>query len=203
MLRMKNSINLETKRTYLRCLSVDDAENFYQLNLDKEVIKYTGDKPFYDVYEAETFLNEYDQYEKYGVGRLAVIEKEKNKFLGWCGLKYDPIKNEYDIGFRFFRANWNKGYATETASACLDFGFQKMGIERILGRAMKLNVASIKVLQKIGLKYVGDFELDLHDGVLYELMKNQYEKLKSFNESHAIEGSIQSNSSGSENRINR
>lgn len=50
----------------------------------------------------------YDQYEKFGVGRLAVIDKTTLKFIGWCGLKYNQDKNELDIGFRFYRNYWNK-----------------------------------------------------------------------------------------------
>jgi hypothetical protein len=67
-------------------LSVEDARDFYGLNLDQEVLKYTGDKPFENIKTAKDFLINYDQYERYRVGRLAVIEKKTLKFIGWCGL---------------------------------------------------------------------------------------------------------------------
>ena len=165
---MKSQNYIETERTILRHLTVDDAEAFYALNLDKEVLKYTGDQPFENLQTAKIFLINYDQYNKYGVGRFAVIEKVTSKFIGWCGLKYNPVKDEFDIGFRFFRDYWNKGFATETAKRCLDYGFNELGIVRIVGRAMKKNVASIKVLEKIGMKFKKTFNFDGYDGVIYE-----------------------------------
>lgn len=172
---MTEVINIETERTYLRNLGVQDAQDFYALNLDTEVIKYTGDDPFDSIEKALDFLNRYDQYEKYGVGRLAVMDKHTNVFLGWCGLKYSPDLDEYDIGFRFFRVHWNKGYATETANACLDFGFQRPGIDEIVGRAMTKNTASIRVLEKIGMTFKQHRDCGGQDGVIYSITKDFYE----------------------------
>ena len=66
---------IETARTWLRPLTVSDAADFYALNLDPEVVRYTGDGPFENEDAARAFLAKYDQYEKYRVGRWAVIEK--------------------------------------------------------------------------------------------------------------------------------
>jgi RimJ/RimL family protein N-acetyltransferase len=66
---------LETERLHLRELNVNDAEYFYLLNLDKEVMKYTGEEPFKNIEKAKYFLKNYDHYEKYGFGRWAVINK--------------------------------------------------------------------------------------------------------------------------------
>lgn len=161
-------MELETERTIMRKLKIEDAEDFYGLNLDEAVLKYTGDKPFENLQAATDFLANYDQYEKYGVGRLAVIDKSTSKFIGWCGLKYSNQKNEYDIGFRFFRNYWNKGYATETAKKCLEFGFEELKIQKIVGRAMKANVGSIKVLEKIGMNFKETFDFDGQEGLIYE-----------------------------------
>lgn len=166
---MKESEYLETERTIMRKLTTADAEDLYALNLDEAVLKYTGDKPFENLQAATDFLANYDQYEKYGVGRLAVIDKSTSKFIGWCGLKYSQSKNEYDIGFRFFRNYWNKGFATETAKKCIEFGFNNLNIEKIVGRAMKANVASIKVLEKIGMNFKETFDFDGLEGLIYEI----------------------------------
>jgi [ribosomal protein S5]-alanine N-acetyltransferase len=172
---MKRLDYIETERTILRNLTSNDAEDFYALNFDTEVLKYTGDKPFENIQTAKDYLINYDQYEKYGVGRLAVIEKATSKFIGWCGLKYNPDKDEYDIGFRFYRDYWNKGFATETARRCLDYGFKDLGIQRIVGRAMKENISSIKVLEKIEMTFKETFDFDGHDGVIYERANNDKE----------------------------
>ena len=170
---MKEIENIETERTIMRKLTKEDAKDFYTLNLDEEVLKFTGDKPFKDLQTAIDFLTNYDQYEKYGVGRLAVIDKSTLKFIGWCGLKYSEDKNEYDIGFRFYRNYWNKGFATETAKKYLDFAFSKLKIEKIVGRAMKENIGSIKVLEKTGMIFKENFDFEGREGVIYQLTKNK------------------------------
>lgn len=180
---MNEAFYIETERTFLRKLTCKDAEDFYALNLDPEVLKYTGDVPFENLDAAKKFLNNYDQYEKYNVGRLAVIDKKTSKFIGWCGLKYSEDKDEYDIGFRFFKEFWNKGYATETAKKCLEFGFHHLGINQIVGRAMKANIGSIKVLEKIGMSFKESFNFDNNEGIIYQItntetFENLIEKVK-------------------------
>ena len=165
---MNNNI-IETERTYLRHLTADDALNFYNLNTNTEVLKYTGDVPFENIDAARNFLKAYDQYQKYSVGRMAVISKAEKEFIGWCGLKYSPELDEYDLGFRFFRKFWNMGYATETAKACIDFGFDKLKLNKIVGRAIKENVASIRVLEKIGMVYQKELNLNGQIWVIYEI----------------------------------
>lgn len=165
---------LETQRLLLRELKPDDAQSFFDLNSDPEVMKYTGDKAFVSVDEAHDFLSKYDHYKKYGFGRWAVIHKTDSSFLGWCGLKFSPETQEHDIGFRFFKKYWNKGYATEAAEACLRMGFEELHLPCIVGRAMKENKASIKVLEKIGLKYWKENPCGGEAGVIYKLNKEDF-----------------------------
>jgi [ribosomal protein S5]-alanine N-acetyltransferase len=98
----------ETTRLYLREMTAADAENAYLLNLDPDVIRYTGDDPFESIEAARTFLEQYDHYQKYGFGRWAVIRKTDDAFLGWCGLKYTKDLDEYDLGFRFLKNTGTK-----------------------------------------------------------------------------------------------
>jgi RimJ/RimL family protein N-acetyltransferase len=162
---------LETQRLYLREMTPEDAENVYRLNLDWDNIRYTGDKPFESIQEAKQFLENYSHYRIYGFGRWAVIDKVFGEFLGWCGLKYTPELDEYDIGFRLFKECWNKGIGTEAAKACLDYGFSKIGLTRIVGRAMNENIGSIKVLEKIGLKYSEEYDFEGKSGAIYVITK--------------------------------
>lgn len=163
---------LKTPRLILREFHLEDAENFYELNRNPNVIKFTGDSSFQSILEAKEFLRNYDDYKRNGYGRWAVIEKETGKFIGWCGLKFDG--KETDIGFRFFEEHWGKGFATESANACLAFGFTKLKLEEIIGRAMHENLASIKVLEKIGMKFESEMECALHPGVLYRITKTEF-----------------------------
>lgn len=166
-------ILVETERLLLRELNIDDAESFYKLNLNPKIIQITGNSAFKNVDEARVFLENYTEYAENGYGRWAVIEKSSNQFVGWCGLKYDHQKNETDIGFRFFEEHWNKGFATESAKACLKYGFEELNLKSIVGRAMLENVASIRVLEKIGLKFLMNFDFDENNkGVIYKIDYN-------------------------------
>ena len=117
---------LETNRLFLRELHVEDAENFYHLNRNPNVIKYTGNSAFKNIKEAKEFLENYQDYKRHGYGRWAVIHKETNKFIGWCGLKFEEMEQETDIGFRFFEKEWNKGFATESAKACIGWNLYQL-----------------------------------------------------------------------------
>ncbi|KAA3632307.1 MAG: N-acetyltransferase [Bacteroidetes bacterium] len=163
-----------TERLELREFSLNDVEGFFEMNADPVVIRFTGDRAFIDQKETEQFIQAYDQYEKYGYGRWSVYLKGTEDYLGFCGLKYSPEKQETDIGFRLMRKFWNKGFATEAAIACLDAGFQKYGLEKIVGRAMVDNQASIRVLEKLGMSKAFEYTEEGRPWVQYELKANDY-----------------------------
>lgn len=159
----------ETNRLILREFEVTDAKHLFRLNSDFDVIKYTGDKPFGSINDAEVLLNNYSQYRNYGYGRWAVIVKETGNFIGWCGLKYLEEINETDLGYRFFKDQWGKGYATESSIKALELAFQKFQIPNVVGKVMKENEASIRVLKKVGMQYWKDFDFDGHPGEYYRI----------------------------------
>lgn len=144
---------IETPRLYLREFELSDARDMFELNSDKEVIKYTGDDHFSLESEALNFIKNYDHYKTHGFGRWAVILKENNKFIGWNGLKLNE-DNDIDIGFRFFKEYWGRGFASESAKAVLDYGLNVLKIEYIVGRAAPENIASVRVLEKLGMKFI-------------------------------------------------
>lgn len=163
------NIIIETERLLLRTFTVDDAPLIYELNLSPDVTRYTGD-PVKDLHHAQLILEQIilPQYALYNHGRWAVHIKPDMEFIGWCGLKNRPERNEIDLGYRFMKNAWGKGYATEAAFACLRYGFEKLNMQRIVGRAMPQNVASLRVLEKCGMQYVGDEVVDDHPAKTYE-----------------------------------
>ncbi|MCF8262981.1 MAG: GNAT family N-acetyltransferase [Melioribacteraceae bacterium] len=167
----------ETGRLGFRNLITEDAEEFYKLNSDYKVIQYTGDEEFANIKDAEDFLDSYNHYAKFGFGRWAVELKDSGEFLGWCGLKFNEEINKVDIGFRFFRKYWGRGFATEAASASLEYGFNNYKLNEIIGRAQKANLASIKVLEKIGMKFTGEFEDEEGTWVYLIIKHNEFKKL--------------------------
>lgn len=163
------NIIIETERLVLRTFTVEDAPLIYELNSDPEVIRYTGD-PMKDLHHAQQVLEQVilPQYALYNHGRWAVHIKTEMVFIGWCGLKARPERNEIDLGYRFMKNSWGKGYATEAAYACLKYGFEGLGLKRIVGRAMPENTASLRVLEKLGMQYIGEELVDDHPAKTYE-----------------------------------
>jgi len=160
---------IETDRLLLRTFTINDAALIYELNRDPEVIRYTGD-PIRNIQHAKEILEKtiLPQYALYNHGRWAVHLKPGHEFIGWCGLKARPERNEIDLGYRFTRNYWGNGYATEAAYACLKHGFEKLGLPRIVGRAMPGNLGSLRVLEKCGMSYIGEEIVDDHPARTYE-----------------------------------
>ncbi|MGB0390794.1 MAG: GNAT family N-acetyltransferase [Salibacteraceae bacterium] len=152
---------IETKRLFLREFKISDASFFYELNNDPVVMKYTGDVPFATVNEAHLFIKNYSHYQEYGFGRWTVVLKDSLEPIGWCGLKYHK-EGFIDIGYRFAQKYWGKGYATEAAISCMEFGRALDGEIPIWGRVDKKNATSIKVLEKLGLNF---FKVDFCEGL--------------------------------------
>ena len=169
---MQHEIILETPRLFLRKKVVEDAPFFFELNSNILVTQYTGDGPFENLKAAEDIVKYViGQYEQNGYGRWLVAEKETNNPIGWCGLKFHNDTNETDIGYRFLESAWGKGYATESAKACIEYGFKHFNLNHIIGNAMKENTASINVFKKLGMTYLKDTLIDNVDSVTYELKK--------------------------------
>lgn len=164
------AFKLETPRLILRELTVNDANSFYQLNLNPEVIKYTGDPPFASVEESKEFLLHYKEYQNHGFGRWAVITKENNQFIGWCGLKYHK-EGYVDLGFRFFQDKWGKGYATESAKACINYAQSSLNLPELIGRVMPSNIASVRVLEKLGFTFFKTGACNGVENALYYKLK--------------------------------
>ena len=164
------NIVIETERLLLRSFTIEDAPLIYELNLDPEVIRYTLD-PIKDIDHARQVLEQVilPQYALYGHGRWAAHTKSGMKFIGFCGLKARPERNEIDLGYRFIRAAGGKGFATEAAWACIRYGFEKLHLQRIIGRAMPDNKGSQRVLDKCGMTYIGEEVVDGHPAKTYEV----------------------------------
>jgi RimJ/RimL family protein N-acetyltransferase len=167
----------ETDRLILRALLPEDVEGMFRLDSDPDVHRYLGKQPVQNIHQSgDMIANIRQQYSDFGIARWAVIEKGTGEFVGWSGLKLvtearNNHTNFYDIGYRLIKDYWGKGYATESALAALTYGFNVLNLPIIYGMADIENVASNKVLQKIGLQFVETFDLDgtLHNW--YELKK--------------------------------
>ena len=146
---------LETDRLLLREYVEADAEAFFKLNSDPEVLRFVPDKPLLNVEQARQTLVDHPiaDYRKYGFGRGACILKSTGEQIGFAGLKYLEELGEVDVAYRLMRSHWRMGLATEAALASVRYGFADLGLKRIIGLVMPENIASVRVLEKTGLRY--------------------------------------------------
>jgi len=175
------NIHFETERFILRDLEESDTDGIFLLDSDPEVHKFLGNKPIKTKEEAlATILKVRDQYVKNGIGRWAIIEKTTNEFVGWTGLKYEEGLraefNYYDLGYRLRKKFWGQGIATQTALISLGFGFEEMKLDEIGAAADIQHVVSNKILKKIGLQFVENFEFEGDLCNWYKLTKKDWLK---------------------------
>ncbi|WP_461787827.1 GNAT family N-acetyltransferase [Pedobacter sp.] len=155
---------LETERFWIRELSEQDVDGMFELDSNPNVHAFLGNKPIHSIEEALNYIHFIQQqYTAYGIGRWAIIDKANGDFVGWTGFKFitEPINNHvnfHDIGYRLVQRYWNKGIATETAKACLKYGFTQLKLKEVYGMCHIDNKASKNVLQKCGLQLIEEFE---------------------------------------------
>ena len=174
---------LETERLYLRTFIYGDAVHLCAMNKDPDVIKYTGDSAFKNLKEAQDFISEYIRLRstaptkdslKVPLARYAVIRKEDDAFLGWCGLKLHKEKGAVDIGFRFYKKHWRQGYATESAKTCIAYAFSDLKLPFLIAHAHVDNLTSRKVLEKCNMKNIEQIEYNNQPSILYRLDNKDY-----------------------------
>ena len=148
-------IILQTERLCLRQFTEADAPIIYHLKTQPGVLQYVPEPLLTSEEHAkEVIINIILPQYKNNLGRWAVHLKGNDEFIGWCGLKL--LNNEIDLGYRFLPSAWGKGYATEAAKAALQYGHQQLQLKKIIAHAHVDNIASQKVLEKIGMQFVGE-----------------------------------------------
>jgi len=152
---------IETARTRLRRFRLSDAEAVLNFGSNEQVLRRTGDQALSNIEDAEKVISEvwesdYQRfgYGRFGYGRLAVVLKSIDQVIGFAGLKYLPELNETDLGYRILPEHWGKGITSEMIPPVLSYGFEDLGLERIVAHVMPENLASSRVLEKSGFQFV-------------------------------------------------
>jgi ribosomal-protein-alanine N-acetyltransferase len=158
---------LQTSRLILRKLTIEDAAFMVRLLNDPSFIQNIGDKGVRTVADAERWLRDSHlaSYQKHGFGHYRVELKSTGDVIGMCGLIKREALGEIDVGFAFLPEYWSCGYASEAAAGVMEYGQRELGIQRIVGFVSPHNAGSIRVLEKLGLKFAGEAELAPGDTV--------------------------------------
>ncbi|CAN5314455.1 GNAT family N-acetyltransferase [soil metagenome] len=174
---------IETERLVLRTWETEDVEVYYRINQDQQVIQHLpGSLTIEQVQDFITRVNQ--QFNDIGYTLWVAEEKLSGRLMGFIGL--DPPKWQapfgpcVEVGWRLGSEYWNKGYATEGATAVLEYGFNQCGLKEIVSFTVPANLRSIRIMEKIGMQrdLQGDFahpklppDHRLSQHVLYRIQK--------------------------------
>lgn len=162
---------LDTGRLVLRRFVPDDLEAFYQLCARPEIIRHAQATPVASREAALEYMHAAPlrDYATYGYGRFACVWKPTGAVIGFSGIKFVPEIGENELGYRFFQEFWGLGLATEAGKASIAFASAGLGLQRLVAMVHPDNVASARVVTKLGfaiekrMRYSGlpDVEVDL------------------------------------------
>lgn len=164
----------ETDRLFLRPMDETDTDAVFAMRSDADVMRFI--RPLQtEKRDAESWINLVSsRWETEKIGFCAVIEKTSNRFIGWCGLWRLKETDEIEVGYALFKEFWGRGFASEAAAACLTYGFDQLGLEKIVAVANPDNRNSRRVMEKIGMNfdYTGRFyEMNL---VHYSITREEF-----------------------------
>lgn len=180
---------IETERLLLRRWQRSDRRPWRAMSADPEVMTYLlGPMPRERAdaammrFDAEIAVNRY--------GLFALEARSTGAFLGFVGLRRPdfraPFNPSVEIGWRLARHAWGQGYAAEAAAACLDHGFSKLGMRRIVSFTSAANLRSVAVMERIGLQRRATWDFDhphvpaghpLRHHIVYALDAEEYAAL--------------------------
>ena len=171
-------MQLETKRLLLREYKIEDFDALYEILSDADVMKYYP-KPF-DAERVKGWIEwNLDNYRKYGFGLWAVILKDSGKLIGDCGITIQNIDGEQlpEIGYHIHKDFWQKGFASEAASAVRDWAFANTKYKCLYSYMKHTNIPSIKTAQKIGMKKLKEYPDEKNDvSFVFGMSREEWEE---------------------------
>jgi [ribosomal protein S5]-alanine N-acetyltransferase len=154
-------IYFETQRLILRDWKEQDLNEFRIMNKDLMVMKYFP-KTLTDQETDLFYCRIQDEFSNLGYGLYAVETKYNNEFIGFIGFHIATFNAAFtpcvEIGWRLKYEAWGNGYATEGAKACLKYGFDTLGFDKVYSFTSKVNLQSQNVMKKIGMNKVKEFK---------------------------------------------
>ncbi|WP_227793570.1 GNAT family N-acetyltransferase [Paenibacillus guangzhouensis] len=164
---------IETDHLVLRKMRRSDARDLFAYASNPEVTRYTMWNTHRTLRDSELFLDAIEQRYRDGqVTNWGIEHKSSGKFIGTCGFVYwAPEHQRAEIGYALSADFWNQGLMSEAANAVLQFGFQKMDLNRLEARCNLANTGSERVMQKLGMTYEGVIREQL-------FIRGQFESVK-------------------------
>jgi ribosomal-protein-alanine N-acetyltransferase len=145
---------LRTERLLLRPPTLEDLPSWHATYVDAEEVWYGAPRSTFDENRGK-LVRQIAHHGEHGFGFCTVELLDGGEIIGAAGLQHLDGGPEIEVGYRFLKQHWGQGYATESALASLDFGFEELGLDRIVAVALETNLASRRVLEKCGLEETG------------------------------------------------
>ncbi len=163
-------IQYETERLILKPTGIEDAAFIYELLNTPGWLEHIGDRNVHSLEAASQYIEDrmLTQYEEKGYGNYTVILKEDLSKLGTCGIYARPGIEDVDIGFSMLPQFMGKGYSYESSVKMMWLAEHKFGIKKITAITTRANVASQNLIQKLGMKFTKDVELEDDNEVLMQ-----------------------------------
>lgn len=158
---------IETERLLLRPMAPGDLDAFIALHAEPEVTRFI--RPLGRAAAEERLRKDEREWRERGHGMLAVLDVGGGAFLGRCGLKHWPQFDETELGWALKRTAWGRGYATEAARACTEWGFSTLDVPYLTAMINAENARSIKVAERLGLAPLRDDKLLGDPVVVYSI----------------------------------
>lgn len=155
------SYEFTSERLGFRTWKTSDFPKLLEMNTHQEVMRYFP--TIQTAIQCREFIERMEtHYRQHGYCYFAVEELATEEFIGFIGLSLQTYDIDFnpstDIGWRLLPNYWGKGYATEGAKACLNYGFKELNLKEIVSVAPTINLPSLAVMKKIGMVKVKDFK---------------------------------------------
>jgi RimJ/RimL family protein N-acetyltransferase len=162
IIRRRTSTVADTERLRIRRFTAGDLRFIVALLNEPAWVRYIGDKHVRTRDDAQRYLQSgpLAMYERDGLGLYAVDLKDTGETIGMCGLIKREMLEDVDLGFAFLSRFWRSGYAYEAAAAVLSHGADVLGLRRIVAFVTSDNVASTRLLQKLGFRFEDKLRLE-------------------------------------------
>lgn len=153
---------LRAARLLLRPFSATDTDAVFALQSNVNVVRYWDSPPWRARERAERFIAACGQMAQEGTGARWAIERHADPgFIGWCGLvRWNPVYRSATLGYSLSDQVWGRGFATEAADAVLQWAFTALNLNRVQAETDTRNLASARVLDKLGFKREGTLRED-------------------------------------------
>lgn len=175
--RLKNLPVLETERLLLRSPELGDATDTFEFISDPEVTKYTFWHAHHSIADSEELLS---WLTTENFASWSIVHKVDGKVIGMCFLhSFNFHHRRAEMAFNLSRSYWSQGYATEAVFEMIRFAFGRWGLNRMEGTCMLDNIASARVMEKLGMKFEGILRQHsyaknrFHDLKLYSILRRE------------------------------